>query len=378
MHVAQSIWTQNRGWQHFRGDADLDHAALVLYFAAPGSLDDGLRLGELRARYPSAHLVGCTTGGEILGDMVHDDSIVVTALQFDHSTVRTASRALGGRQHSFAVGAALAAELATDRALKGVFVLSDGTQVNGSDLVRGFKSALPEGTVLTGGLAGDGDRFASTQVGADGPPQAGMVVAVGLYGENLRLHHGSFGGWDAFGPERLITRSNENVLYELDGEPALALYKRYLGDEAKHLPSSGLLFPLRIRPPHDRSTDLVRTVAGIDEESGAMIFAGDVPNGYSAQMMRGNFEHLMEGAGQAARQATEHGGGSLAILISCIGRKLLLGQRTGDEIETVCEILGENCRTIGFYSYGEICPHDFTSSCELHNQTMTITLIDET
>jgi hypothetical protein len=240
-----------------------------------------------------------------------------------------------------------------------------------------LKSALADGVVLTGGLAGDGAAFQSTLVGADCAPRQGMVAAIGFYGAAIRIRHGSLGGWDPFGPERLITRSRENVLYELDGEPALDLYERYLGEEAKNLPGSALLFPLSICAAHDRETHLVRTVVGIDREEKAMIFAGDVPTGHSAQLMRGNFEHLVEAAAKAAGQAAAEGAGALAILISCIGRKLLLGTRIDEEVETACEVLGSTCKTIGFYSYGEICPHDFTTSCELHNQTMTITLIDE-
>lgn len=375
MQLRQAIWTSSTGWQCWDGDDSLA-SDLVLYFAAPGTMDDGTRFAELQGRYPGARIVGCTTGGEILGSEVHDGAIVATAIRLKQSTIRIASLPIQERDQSYAVGAQLCAELAGE-GLRGVFVLADGTQGNGSELVRGLKSALADGVVLTGGLAGDGDAFRSTLVGADGSPRQGMVAAIGFYGEGLRIRHGSFGGWDPFGPERLITRSRENVLYELDGEPALDLYERYLGEEAKRLPGSALLFPLSIRAAHDRETHLVRTVVGIDRAEKAMIFAGDVPTGHSAQMMRGNFEHLVEAAAKAASQAADEGGGALAILISCIGRKLLLGTRISEEVETACDVLGPTCKTIGFYSYGEICPHDFTASCELHNQTMTITLIDE-
>lgn len=375
MHIQQTLWTAAAGWQHLDGKGPMP-ADVVLYFAAPETLNDEAEYGALQALYPGAHVLGCTTGGEILDAKVFDGAIAATAIRFDRSTVRVTSQPILGRQDSAAVGSRLAADLIGE-GLKGVFVLSDGTQVNGSDLVRGLKSVLPAHVVLTGGLAGDGANFRSTLVGVDGAIRQGVVAAIGFYGESIRLRHGSFGGWDPFGPERLITRSQDNVLFELDGEPALSLYERYLGDEAANLPGSALLFPLSIRAAHDREAPLVRTVVGIDRETRAMIFAGDVPTGHSAQLMRGNFEHLIDGAAKAARQAAEQGGGALAILISCIGRKLLLGSRIDEEVETACEVLGADCRTIGFYSYGEICPHDFTASCELHNQTMTITLIDE-
>lgn len=374
MQMKRELWTPNNGWQAMEQVLD-GPAHLVLYFAAPGVMTDGTRLTEMRNRYPEAHVVGCTTGGEILGDAVYDGALVLAAVHFHQSQVRVVSQRIGGRQDSFAVGAALGTDLLAPD-LRGVLVLSDGLGVNGSDLVRGLKNRLPPEVVLTGGLAGDGASFVSTLVGADSDPESGMVVAIGLYGQNLDIRHGSFAGWDPFGPERQITRSEDNVLYEIDGEPALDLYRRYLGDEARHLPGSALLFPLRICAPHDLGTDLIRTVVGIDEEHKAMIFAGDVPTGHMAQLMRGDFEHLIEGAGRAANQAGT-GGSALAILISCIGRKLLLGQRIDEEVEAVGRVLGPECRAIGFYSYGEISPHGATASCELHNQTMTITLIDE-
>ncbi len=378
MQVVQGQWSADAGWRFDAAAASglPESAQLVLYFAAPGTLDDGSRLRELRARCPAAKLVGCTTGGEILGSEVYDGTIAAAAIRFAAARVELRSENVESCGGSYQAGCRLGAGL-PHPGLRGVFVLSDGTRVNGSDLVRGLKETLPDGTVLTGGLAGDGAAFKATLVGADAEPVAGAILALGFYGDGLDIRHGSFGGWDAFGPERLITRADGNVLFELDGEPALDLYQRYLGDEAANLPGSALLFPLRVRMQQDRGADLVRTVVGVDEERRALIFAGDVPAGCTAQLMHGDFDHLIDGAGIAARQAVGDGSAALAILVSCIGRKLLLGQRIAEEVEAVTAVLGAACTPIGFYSYGEISPHAFTGSCELHNQTMTITVIRE-
>jgi hypothetical protein len=229
---------------------------------------------------------------------------------------------------------------------------------------------------LTGGLAGDGASFQTTKVGLNANPSTGKVVAVGFYGDRIRIGHGSVGGWDAVGPQRIVTRSEGNTLYDLDGQAALDLYKDYLGAEAANLPASALLFPLRIHPPGKPKASLVRTVVGVDASKKAMIFAGTIPQGHIAQVMIGNFDHLIAGAGRAAKKAAQPNA-KLAILVSCIGRKLLLGQRIGDEVEAVAEVLGEHCRTTGFYSYGEIAPMESLSVCDLHNQTMTITTFAE-
>jgi hypothetical protein len=215
-------------------------------------------------------------------------------------------------------------------------------------------------------------------VGLDRHLAPGQVVAVGLYGDAIRVTHGSAGGWDVFGPRRTITRSEGNVLLELDGKPALDLYKHYLGEAAESLPGSALLFPLRIWPTDKRDESLTRTIVGVDEGRKAMIFAGDVPEGYSAQLMRGNFDRLVEGAAEAAQQAHTPGeSDSVAVLISCIGRKLLLGQRIAEEVEAVRDVLGNKTALTGFYSYGEVSPHNATQCAELHNQTMTVTVFSE-
>jgi hypothetical protein len=374
MRVEQRLWQPSRGWRVVAGDGKVA-PSLVLFFASPGTLDDGARFAELKSNYPDAALIGCTTGGEIIDIDVHDGCVTATAIEFDQTKLRFSECRVGTQITSFEAGVKLAAGLPRE-GLRGVFLLSDGTQVNGTALVAGIQQVLGRDVQLTGGLAGDGARFNTTRVGLNANPEPGRIVAVGFYGDGIRIGSGSLGGWDTVGPERIITRSDGNTLFDLDGVPALDLYKQYLGAEAANLPASALLFPLSIHPKGEPEASLVRTVVGVDEERKAMIFAGSIPEGYVAQIMLGNFDALIAGAGRAAEKAAIPGA-KVAILVSCIGRKLLLGQRIADEVEAVAEVLGENCRTTGFYSYGEIAPMEFSSVCDLHNQTMTITTLAE-
>jgi hypothetical protein len=260
-----------------------------------------------------------------------------------------------------------------------VFVLSDGLAVNGSELAKGLTSRLPAGIAITGGLAGDGARFSQTYVCAGGESLPNQIALIGFYGDRLRVGFGSMGGWDSFGPERRITRSRDNVLYELDGRSALDLYKEYLGPHAAGLPASGLLFPLSLRT--EKSGDgIVRTILGINEKEQSMTFAGDMPEGSMARLMRANIDRLIEGAADAARACRRGLGDAnpqLAVMISCVGRKLVLKHRVEEEIESVIEILGPDASATGFYSYGEICPASSDGRCALHNQTMTITTFAE-
>ncbi len=260
-----------------------------------------------------------------------------------------------------------------------MLVLSDGHYVNGSRLVSGLNAVLPDSVVVTGGLAGDGDRFERTWVLKDGRPHSGLVSAVGFYGEHVKIRHGSKGGWDIFGIERRVTRSEGHVLYELDGRPALQLYKEYLGERAAGLPATAMLFPLALRADPSDTKSIVRTALDIDEANDAMIFAGDIPQGYLAQLMRANFDRLIDGASEAAlmtRNGDPPNSPILSIAISCVGRRLVLGERSEEELEATLDILPERVQQIGFYSYGEISPYA-TGHCDLHNQTMTLTMISE-
>jgi hypothetical protein len=379
MQIEQLMWNKKEGWQNSKQNGKVKNPQLVLFFGESGALESGERYLDLRDRYSDAHIIGCTSAGEIIDQNVYDETIVVSAIEFNDTKVLVASVLVNKMSDSFEAGASIGKQLNCPE-LRGVLIISDGVKVNGSQLVRGVRSIVGDNLPVTGGLAGDGTRFKTTLVSCDSEPESGRIAAIGFYGNALSIGHGSVGGWDPFGPEREITRSEGNVLYELDKKPALELYKLYLGEEADNLPGSALLFPLMVRSASDQNTGVVRTVLSISEEEKSMTFAGDVPQGYVAQLMRANFDRLIEGAGEAAKLSvteSKKNGAKLAILISCVGRKMILGQRTEDEIEVVHEMLGRDTSQIGFYSYGEISPHVSTGYCELHNQTMTITLLSE-
>jgi hypothetical protein len=351
MHVDQWSWSEAKGWNGGRsGDADL-----VLFFGARAALECGTRYRQLRERFPKAHILGCSSGGQILNDDVTDDEIAGAALRFERTRLRLASEPAPAGDCSRACGEAIGRTLAASD-LAGVFVLSDGLNVNGSELVAGMTGVIDRNVPVTGGLAGDGARFQETLVGADCAPRNHMVGAIGFYGDAIRIGHGSAGGWDEFGPHRRITRSRGNVLYELDGEPALDLYQRYLGEEdSKGLPGTALLFPLRIHDPGRPDHDIVRTVLAVDRAARSMTFAGDMPQGWVGQLMRGNFDRLAAGAAKAARQACSElndggHGTQLAVLVSCIGRRLLMGQHTLDEVEAAGAEIGAKVPRLGFYS----------------------------
>ena len=380
MRASRLLWVDPTGWTESTPDGIAP--GLVFYFGTRRMLTDGARHDELRARFPGAHLIGCSTGGQIANGNVSDDMLCALALEFDTTRVSAVKRRIEDVTESLACGEAIGGELKRPD-LAGVFVLSDGLHVNGSALVAGIAAGLGPDVPVSGGMAGDGPDFVETIVGCDGPPEPRTIAAIGFYGGNVRIGHGSAGGWDVFGPKRRITRSEGNVLYELDGKPALDLYKLYLGpEESQGLPSSALLFPLRISDPSRVDDSVVRTILAVDHETGSMTFAGDMPQGWSSQLMRGSVNRLCAGAAEATHRATSAldvaaAGTSAAILVSCIGRRLLLGQRIDEEIEAAEAELAEGCTPVGFYSYGEISPREGSGYCQLHNQTMTVTVVSE-
>ncbi|KPV53964.1 hypothetical protein SE17_06580 [Kouleothrix aurantiaca] len=374
MQCEQSIWTQRAGWMR---PAQLpNQAQLVLVFGARAALLHQPALDALRATYPQAQFFGCSTAGEIAGAHIYDDSIAATAIRFGQTAFHIATIALEADDDQVARGAALA-RLLPPAGLRHVLLLADGLVANTSAILEGMNRHLPAGVAVTGGLAADGVAFAETVVLCDGQPRSGCVAALGLYGKHLWIGYGSQGGWDSFGPERLITRSVGNVLYELDGKSALSLYKRYLGEYAHELPAAGLRFPLSLRGPGGQP-GLVRTILSVDEQAQSITFAGDMPQGSYARLMKANFDRLLDGAIGAARASMLHGAQpELALLISCVGRKELLMQRIEEEVEGVYETFGQRPVLAGFYSYGEIAPFRNGTGCELHNQTMTITTLAE-
>ena len=377
MKTEQRKWTQSTGWDRpLEGSANNDFQ-LVFIFGGTSALKDKKHVEEIRRAYPKAYLFGCSTAGEIVGTQVLDDTLIVTAVHFDHARVEGASAKSKGPEDSLRVGQELGKRLKPE-GLAHVLVLSDGLAVNGTDLVKGLMQHLPKNVALTGGLSGDGSRFQETLVLAGGEPEKNTVGVVGLYGDKLKVGYGSLSGWDTFGPERRITRSKANVLYELDGQSALELYKKYLGEHAAGLPATGLLFPLSLKV-NEGGESIVRTILAVDEKEQSMTFAGDMPEGSMARLMKANFDRLVDGAAGAAKNSLSINRSSpdMAILISCVGRKLILKQRIEEEVEAVRGILGPKTALTGFYSYGEISPFTPGAKCELHNQTMTITTFSE-
>lgn len=350
---------------------------LLFLFISPSFENAELLVSFLKNKYPKAKFAGCSTSGEIHDIYVSDHTAVLTALQFDKTTLESHEVLIEDMADSQEIGVLLAKQFDQDN-LKHVLVFSDGLNVNGANLVAGLTSVMKD-VSITGGLAGDGANFNKTFVISNTGLSAKKVVAIGFYGDHIKVGYGSKGGWDSFGIERLVSKSKDNILYELDGQPALEVYKSFLGEASKDLPGSGLLFPLSLRTKENLDP-VVRTILAVNEDDQSLTFAGNIPEGSYVRMMKANINRLIDGAEESAKVSqlkNANNQTSLSLLISCVGRRLVLKQLVEEEIEAVKDVMGEDAILAGFYSYGEIGPFGEFSPCHLHNQTMTITTISE-
>lgn len=374
MNASAFLFSKNRWISQLSIQAvDNKKVQLVLCFGDKVILQDAKVFSSVKKQFPSADIIMCSTAGEIYQDSVKGDSLVAVALQFDKTNTQSASVNISDFTNSYDAAVELAGKLPKE-GLSYIMVFSDGRLVNGSKLVKGLNDASAKHVLVTGGLAGDDINFLSTLVGLNEQPVEGKIVAIGFYGTHITVTHGSGGSGDSFGLEKEITRSSDNILFEIENQNALELYKKYLGAEAKNLPGAALQFPLSLTVP-GTTQSVIRTILYINEEQNSMVFSGDIPQGSKIRFTKTTDEKLITSAGMAAQQTLFNRDDKpvFALLISCVGRKLLLGTRATEEVAAVKNVLGNKALMAGFYSYGEISPSDDANECQLHNQTMTIT-----
>lgn len=354
-----------------------ESASLVLVFAKRKTFETYKPYENLKKIYPSAIIVSASSSGQISNNDKIEFGIVVTAIAFQKTKIKATQIDITPEGQLVNLKNKIQYELIEDD-LKGLLIMSEGTFVNGSELIRELREHTNCQVPIFGGLAGDDFKFKKTIVGLNENPKIGKIVLVGFYGDSINFEFASKGGWDNFGPEREVTLSNKNVLYKIGDRYALDLYKEYLGKYANELPSSSLYFPLSLKETPD-SESVIRTILSINEVNKSMTFAGNIPQGAYVRLMKGNLDRLIKASHDAALQCSTHSFKTcqLAVLISCVGRRVVLGNRTEEEIEVVREVFGDNIIFSGFYSYGEISPSSNNLGCELYNYSMTIVKIFE-
>jgi len=374
----ESLSYSNEKWNYENESIeDKSTIDLVLLFGDTDTLSSDEHYSFFQDRYPNAQVIGSSSSGNVLGAKLNENMIVATAISLEKGYIKTSIMDFEENDDLNLISQELVSKL-PDENLKSIFIISDGLNMNGTILAQNVNKIKPN-TLITGGLAGDDARFEKTKIIANSEAKEKRIVAIGFYGEELHVSSGCYAGWDEFGAQRIITKSINNVVYEIDNKPALELYKKYLGDEAKNLPGSGLRFPLSIKKDSQDTNSVIRTLLAVDEETQSMTYAGDVPQGYIAKLMKTDIDGLIDGSETAAKDIIQRNNNTaLGLVVSCVGRKLVMKDLTDEELETIEDTIGENVHLTGFYSYGELAPFSQElKTCELHNQTMTLTVIYE-
>jgi len=363
-------------WQVSESQIDnKEDANIVFLFGDSDAVESATNFEAVKAMYPNADIVGTSSSGNIQGIEISDAAIIGTAIQFEKARTEISIVDFTSADDVEQQAGAMIDQLPKEN-LKHVFVLSEGMLINGSDLVRGLNSKAI-GFTISGGMAGDGERFETTLIIANEVARKNRAVAIGFYGD-VTISTAYHAGWSPFGDDKIVTKSRKNVLLELNNRPALEIYKEYLGEFAEDLPYSGMRFPLNIKA-NEESDPVIRTLLAIDEEENSIIFAGDIPEGYIARLMKPDMDVLIDGSEVFTKDISiPNTNTALGLTVSCVGRRVVMKELIEEELESINEVLGDNVYLSGFYSYGEISPfHDDQQTCQLHNQTITLTAVYE-
>jgi len=380
MHIAMLTksykFTNNEWSESFDPSLDSENTMILVFFESTLVIDQHLK--NIKAVYPKSKILGSSTSGEIQNGEINDHSIVCVVTRFKHTRLKLFSAPINFAT-SAEVGRTISESLVSPE-LKNILLFTDGLNIDGSDLIKEMHQTLLDKNInvpITGGLAGDGNRFINTFVIFGTEIKTHHAVALGFYGEHIQIFAGTGTGWDPFGPLRVVTKAERNTIFEIDGIPALKLYREYLKEDAQNLPVSGVLFPLGVS--WGKNENIVRSVARIDEANNGLIFASRIPENSKVQLMHSNVMKLIKAAENALDNCPmdfTQDTPTLAVIVSCIGRRMIMGQKTEDEIEIIRDRLPIHAEICGFYSYGEFAP-TANKQNELHNQTMTLIIFQE-
>ncbi|MEM6838904.1 MAG: FIST N-terminal domain-containing protein [Cyanobacteria bacterium P01_C01_bin.120] len=365
------------GWSKPFPDLDSDNT-LIVVFAAHEYCDSPEPLKELRQAFPKSKIIGCSTPVVVCDGGLREGAIAVGIIRFKNTQIRLSYTSVQGFAESRTAGQHLGKQLA-DENLKGVLIFSDGVTTEATDLVRGLQEMLPSDVTIAGGLA-SGHTLDDTWMLCDGELKRFYACAVGFVGNTVELTRATGGGWRLVGGECQATRTAGRTLFELDGEPANAVYQRQIGCNAGFgLHESSTRYPLTLRLP-DLEMQIVRDINSVDEASGALELAGDIPEGVMVQVMTTTEDEILDGVDEAIERLRsktilpKHN--ALAVYVSCAGRRAVLLEKTNEEAALAHDGLGQGIHQIGMYAFGEIST---TSSGppHVHNETITIGLIRE-
>jgi hypothetical protein len=323
-------------------------------------------------------LIGCTTSGEISSEGQSINSavlggIVSGSIEFEFVRVQ------GLRKDSEAAGRKLVASLSTTPRYLQIF--SDGLTGNGCALLKGITDSFGINVPVAGGAAGDNGDFRKTLQFDRGRIYSDAVCGIAFYGD-FQLGTAVRSGWMPIGLSKQVTKAHGKVVYELNGEPALNVFERFLGQHAEKLPAIGVEYPLGfMKPASGVQQDhqyILRATMSVDRKERSITFAGEIPEGAMVNLTCGDKDSVLAATDIAAREARSAIGDATPEIIfcySCMARRIVLGSRIGEEIDRIRMQFGPQVPILGFYSYGEYCPIGAAACNNLHNETITLSVL---
>ena len=363
---------------------------LLIVFAAPKfrhqKMLDGI--SSITKKIP---MIGGTTAGEISSYGLSVDSVVVLALKSKDIKFYVGmgngigkSEEKAGRQLANSVYKKGARKTA-----KTLVMLPDGLAGDGLKIIKGAQQVLGEDFEIVGGSLGDEDKFKQTFQYFNGKAYNDVVVGVLICSNKITTASGVRSGWESVGPRFRCTSSKVNVVYKFGDKTALEVYTEFLGQErAKKLPAIGLEYPIGMVDEKAKIEGYdyfqIRCPLAVNKDDGSITFAASIPEGKEVTLTYSSRNSIIRGSTLAAKQVQKTLGKSkpkLVLMFSCVARKMVLGRRTNEEINSVRKVIGRNVPVFGFYTYGEIGPIDkrirSLKSTRWHNETVVLWTLGE-
>ncbi|MCB9755079.1 MAG: FIST C-terminal domain-containing protein [Myxococcales bacterium] len=340
----------------------------IVFVAVAHDLEELARVFASR----EIELVGVTSSGEFVDDTVYEEAIVGLLLAADRASYFT-RLVDGAGKSSREVGAALGRFAAESCARPGLLVFSAGLKADGEQIVSGVLDAVDQGAPLFGGLAGDDLTLHRTSVALGESICHDGALALVFDQARVELRGVASSGWQPIGASKTVTRAEGNLVFEIDGQPAIDVYKTILHTTG----SEGMMeseLPLLVY--RDDGSAVVRTAMMTDHERGALVYAGTVRQGARVRFASPPGFEITEHAVAEVKafQEREAPAADAVLIASCKGRHLALGPMVEDEIEALHELWARP--TVGFFSFGEI-GRLTGSGTDFHNNTFSLVTIRE-
>ena len=338
-------------------------------------------------------LVGGTTAGEIDSSGFSSQSVTIMAMSSDNLDFVTGIGQDMSKDEK-ACSKSLTKDLASKTELSkasSLLIFPNGMGGDGIKMIEGLQEELGQDFEIVGGYLGDDERFEQTYQYYNGKVYKDAIPGVLLCNKQngYKTGIGVRSGFEPIGNRFYCSAAEGNVVKQFDGESALDLYKEFLGEErAQRLPGIALEYPFGLIDEKvsigDKEYFQLRCGLAVDHDKGTISLAASIPEGSAITLTTASRNDIIKGAEQAAQQALEslEGAKPKAIMMfSCVGRKLVLGRRTQEEIDAVKNVLGKDVPIIGFYTYGEIGPIDKLKNdlkaTKFHNETVVLWALGE-